>query len=165
MLNWRTGGPDHWASNPLQAPCLAVDSEQGRKTNDRGIFLQAMEWSPAKFHDIGNSAYVMEKVFLSACFCLSQQYYQANPRLVLLPQLVASSSINRILIQYCSDNPHGAVVLTESAFSTALTTCYQQYYQQNPRLVLLRQPPWSSSNEGIGIQYCSHNLSQAVLST
>ena len=141
MLNWRTGGPDHWASNPLQAPCLAVDSEQGRKTNDRGIFLQAMEWSPAKFHDIGNSAYVMEKVFLSACFCLSQQYYQANPRLVLLPQLVASSSINRILIQYCSDNPHGAVVLTESAFSTALTTCYQQYYQQNPRLVLLRQPP------------------------
>ncbi len=144
MLNWRTRGPDHWASNPLQAPCLAVDSEQGRKTHDRGIFLQAMEWSPAKFHDIGNSAYVMEKVFLSACFCLSQQYYQANPRLVLLPQLVASSSINRILIQYCSDNLHGAVVITESAFSTAPTEDREQYSANNYCSVLL--PPLVTSS-------------------
>ena len=126
MLNWRTRGPDNSASNPLQAPCPAVDSEQGRKTHDRGIFLQAMEWSPAKFHDMGNSAYVMEKVFLAACFCLSQQYYQANQRLVLLRQPPWSSSINRIGIQYCSHNLLPAVVSTESAFSTAPVPCHQQ---------------------------------------
>jgi len=67
-----------------------VDSEQGRKTHDRGIFLQAMEWSLAKFHDMGIILHIMEgfpekchgmgiylyimgKVFLAACFCLSQQ--------------------------------------------------------------------------------------------
>lgn len=35
-------------------------SEQGRKIHDRGIFLQAMEWSPAKFHDIGIILHIME---------------------------------------------------------------------------------------------------------
>lgn len=57
---WRTRGPDHSASNPLQAPSLAVDSEQGKKIHDRGIFLKAMEWSPAKFHDIGIILHIME---------------------------------------------------------------------------------------------------------
>lgn len=78
-------------------------------------FSYIMEKFLRSIHDMENSAYVMEKVFLAACFCLSQQYYQANPRLVLLPQLPWSSSINRIHIQYCSDNPHGAVVTKASA--------------------------------------------------
>lgn len=59
-------------------------------------------------------------------FACHQQYYQQNPRLVLLPQLPWSSSINRIHIQYCSDNLHGAVVTKESAFSTALTAPMEQ---------------------------------------
>ena len=124
-----------------------------------------MEYSSECIHDIGTSAYIMEKVFLAACYCLSQQYYQQNPRLVLLQEKTASSTVLTIAVQYCSDNPHGAVVLTKSAFSTAPTPCFEQYYQQNQRLVLLRQLEWSSTINRIGIQYCSHNPNGAVLST
>ena len=247
MLNWRTRGPDHWASNPLQAPCPAVDSEQGRKIHDGGIFLQAMEnflrgthdmvnsayvmegfpekchgmgiylyimekftakfhdmWIPSytmensfecihdigtfsytmdysltgihemktfsyimeKFlrgiHDMGNSAYVMEKVFLAACFCLSEQYYQQNPRLVLLQQKTASSSINRIHIQYCSESLSPAVVSTESAFSTAPTEEREQYSANNYCSVLLRQLVISSTINRIRIQYCFQTVGQST---
>ena len=89
-------------------------------------FSYIMEKFLRGIHDMGNSAYVMEKVFLAACFCLSEQYYQQNPRLVLLQQKTASSSINRIHIQYCSESLSPAVVSTESAFSTAPTTPMEQ---------------------------------------
>lgn len=82
-------------------------------------FSYIMEKFLRGIHDMENSAYVMEKVFLAACFCLSQQYYQANPRLVLLQQKTASSTALTITVQYCSDNLSPAVLSTESAFSTA----------------------------------------------
>lgn len=82
-------------------------------------FSYIMEKFLRGIHDMENSAYVMEKVFLAACFCLSpavvstesafstaptedrEQYSANNYYSVLLPQLVISSTINRIRIQYC----------------------------------------------------------------
>ena len=141
------------------------------KCHGMGIYLYIMDKFPAKFHDMGipsytmensfecihdmgNSAYVMEKVFLAACFCLSEQYYQQNPRLVLLPQLPWSSSINRIHIQYCSHPLSPAVLSTESAFSTAPTEDREQYSANNYCSVLLRQLVISSTINRIRIQYC-----------
>ena len=151
MLNWRTRGPDHSASNPLQAPCPAVDSEQGRKTHDRGIFLQAMENFLRGIHDMGNSTYVMEKVFLAACFCLSEQYYQQNPRLVLLRQPPWSSSNKGIGIQYCSHPLVTSSTITESAFSTAPTEDREQYSANNYCSVLLPPLVASSTINGISV--------------
>ena len=144
-------------------------------------FSYIMEKFLRGIHDMENSAYVMEKVFLAACFCLSpavlstesafstaptedrEQYSANNYCSVLLPLLVISSTINRIRIQYCSDSPHGAVVTKESAFSTAPTAGREQYSTNNYGSVLLRQPPWSSSNKEFSIQYCSDNPQGAVV--
>lgn len=52
-------------------------------------------------------------------FACHQQYYQQNPRLVLLQQKTASSTALTITVQYCSRYLSSAVLSTESAFSTA----------------------------------------------
>ena len=110
-------------------------------------FSYIMEKFLRGIHDMGNSAYVMEKVFLAACFCLSEQYYQQNPRLVLLRQPPWSSSNKGIGIQYCSHPLVTSSTITESAF------------------ILLQQKTASSSINRIHIQYCSESLSPAVVST
>ena len=133
------------------------------KCHGMGIYLYIMDKFPAKFHDMGIPSYTMENSF-ERIHDIGTFSYTMDYSLTGIHEMKTFSYIMEKFLRGIHDMGNSAYVM-EKVFLAACFCLSEQYYQQNPRLVLLRQPPWSSSNKGIGIQYCSHNLLPAVVST
>ena len=76
-----------------------------------------------------------------------------------------SSTAGRIHFFYCSCCPGRAVLMPESAFSTAPYACFEQYWCPNPLSLLLPLPGPSSTKHRIRYLYCSVYRLRAVLTT
>ena len=145
------------------------------------IYLYIMENLLADFHGIERFPYTMEIFFISClrknapavllkylkdrtapCYCFEQFYHQIC-HFLLLAENKSSSTPSPFSLHYCSDAPVRAVVIKNSSISTAPCYCFEQFYQQICRFLLLLITVSSSSIGKFATFYCSDSPVRAVV--